>query len=176
MEPTYAWVHTECRHALCWNNPIDQLKYCLSHHIPVKILYVTPYCNQEACSCRVVLCQGPDQMLFVANRYSLPWILVPKVYIMLDYGLEWFMGNMAVSIRCTGLGTGLGEWDWTQRKLRPSFWVTETTQEIYSFHLQSRQVFNCKHSSLFSENLHMIVLCYSSPDVDFGERYSVDCC
>ena len=44
----------------------------------------------------------------------------------------------AVSIRWTGLVTGL--WDWTHRKL---LWVTEMTQEMYDFHLPSMRVFSC---------------------------------
>ena len=42
-----------------------------------------------------------------------------------------------------GLDCGTGLWDWTQRKLRSSFRATETTREIYSFHLPSTQVFSC---------------------------------
>ena len=47
----------------------------------------------------------------------------------------------AIEISHLYLWTGL--WDWTQRKLRSSFWVSETTQEIYSFHLPSMRVFSC---------------------------------
>ena len=79
-------------------------------------------------------CAGRDftfiSWLCIVVRYSHFCNIYTLTPLQLQYNYR------AISIG--GLHCGTGLWDQTQRKLHSSFRVTETTQEIYSFHLLSR--------------------------------------